>query len=86
MHHAYKCLAGRQAADHFLAKRFFLDPRDKIPHHRQGNIGLQERQADLAQHVLSIGFCEACLTPHGLDDTGETLGEIFKHDDGFALH
>jgi ABC-type uncharacterized transport system permease subunit len=79
MHHPHQRLAGRQAANHFLAKGFFFDAGDEIAHHRQGDIGFQERHADLAQHLGRVGFGQARLAFDGFDRFGQALSEIVKH-------
>jgi uncharacterized protein YfiM (DUF2279 family) len=61
---------GRERSHHFLAERFVLDPGNEVAHHRQGHVGLQQRHAHLAQHVLHIGFGDAGLASHFLDEAG----------------
>ena len=73
-------LPGREAGEHFLPHGFFFDAGDKIAHHGQGNVGLQQRHADFAQHVLHIAFGDTSLAADGFDQTGEFFGKGGSHD------
>ena len=68
-------LAGLQGAHHIGAQCFFLDAGNKVPYHRQGHIGLQQSHAHFTQHVLHIGFGDAGLAAHFLDEAGEFVGK-----------
>jgi hypothetical protein len=76
LHHADQRLARRQRGNHFLAQRLFFDAGDEFAHGRQGNVGLQQRHAHFAQHFGGVGFGQAGLAAHGLDDLGKALGQI----------
>jgi len=79
LHHAHQRLARRQAGHHVLAQCLFLHAGDEFPHHRQGDVGLQHGQAHFAQHFGGIGFGQASLAAHGLDDPRQALSEIVQH-------
>ena len=72
-------LPRRQRADHFLADRLVPDRGDEVLDDRQRDVGLEQREPDLAQRVLDVGVGEACLAAQLLDDAGEPLGEIVEH-------
>ena len=55
----HQCLSWCEAANYLLTDRLVLDPGDEIFHHRQRDIGLQQRDADLSQCVLDIGLRQA---------------------------
>jgi hypothetical protein len=55
-------LAGREATDDFLAKRFFPHIVDEILDYRQGDIGLEQRHPHFTQTVANIVFAEPTLT------------------------
>ena len=70
LHDAHENLARVQASDHFLAERLFLDAVREFTHDRQCDVGLQQRQPHLAEHLLRVFFRNAGLTPHGLHNFG----------------
>jgi hypothetical protein len=47
-------LARRDRAQHVLADRLFADLGDEGLDRRQGHVGLEQRQADLAQHLVDV--------------------------------
>ena len=56
-----------------------LDPRDERADHRQRDIGLQQRDADLARGGVDIGIGEPALAAQVGQRAGEALGEAVKH-------
>ena len=68
-----------ERAQHLLPQRFFLDAGDEVAHHGQGNVGLQQRHAHFAQHVGNVGFGDAGLAAHLLDESREFVGECGGH-------
>ena len=84
VHDADQRLPRVQAAHDVLAHRAFLDARDEITHHRQGDVGLEQSHADFTQHVLRIGLGQAGFPAHGLDRPRQTLSQIIEHDKCFA--
>jgi len=68
-------LSGRERADDLATERAGLDPGDEIAHHRQGDVGFEERHAHLAQHVLDVVFGDAGLATHRLDEPAEAIGQ-----------
>jgi hypothetical protein len=62
-----------------LAERLLLDGGDELAHHRQRNVRLQQRNADLAQHLLGVGFRQPRFAAHRLDDAGQSLGKAIEH-------
>jgi hypothetical protein len=69
-----------ERADHFFAQRFFFYLADEFAHGRQRHVGLEQRQAHLAQHLGGVRFGQSRLAAHGLDDFGEALGQVIQHD------
>ena len=82
MHDADQRLSRREAADHFRAHRLFLHCGDEILHHRQRHVGLEQRDAHLAQRFLDVGFGEARFAADRLDDAREAGGQVVEHGDG----
>jgi fused signal recognition particle receptor len=72
-------LAGREAADHFRAERLRAHRVDEVLHHRQRDVGLEQRDAHFAQRVLDVRFGEARFAADRLDDLRETSGERVQH-------
>ena len=59
MHHAHHGLTRRETAHHFLSHGFFANARDKVAHHRQCDVGFEQRHAHFAQRFADIVFGEA---------------------------
>jgi len=76
-----QCLSRAQRADHLLADGLFLDGRNQLLHHRQGDIGLKQRQPDLSQRIGDVGFGQARLALEGLHDARKALGQVVEHGD-----
>jgi hypothetical protein len=70
---------GLERAQHFLAQRLFLDAGNEVAHHGQGHVGFQQGHAHLAQHVLHVGFGDAGLAAHLLDEAREFVGKGGGH-------
>jgi hypothetical protein len=79
VHQTHQGLTGGERAHHLGAQRLFLDAGDEVAHHGQRDVGLQQRHAHFAQHVLHIAFGDARLTAHGLDQAAETIGKGGSH-------
>ena len=79
MHDPDERLARREAADDLLAERLLLHARDEILHHRQRDVGLEQRHAHLAQTLGDVGFGEPRFAAELLDDAREALGEVVEH-------
>ena len=79
VHDAHQRLARRQRAHHLLAERLVLDAGDEVAHHRQRHVGLEQRHAHLAQHVLHVVFGDAGLAAHRLDEARQAVGEGGGH-------
>ena len=76
---ADESLSGRERADHLGAECPLLDAGDEVAHHRQRDVGLEERHAHLAQHVLHVVFGDARLAAHRLDEPAQAVGEGGGH-------
>ena len=71
MHHADQRLARRQAADNFGAERGGTHRVDEVLHHRQRDVGFEQRDAHFAQRFLDVRLGKARLAANGLDDARE---------------
>jgi hypothetical protein len=69
VHDAHQRLAGVERARHFLAQRLVLHAGYEVAHHGQRHVRLEQRHSHFAQHVLHVGFGDAGLASHGLDQT-----------------
>ena len=78
LHHL---LAGRDAGQHFLADGAFADVGDEVLHHGQGDVGVQQGEADLAQGVGDVGLVQRAAAAQAVEDAGETAGKAFEHAD-----
>ena len=79
MHHADQGLPRREAADHFGAERLRAHGVDEVLHHRQRNIGFEQRDAHFAQRFLDIRLGQARFAAHLLHDAREACGQCLKH-------
>ncbi len=71
MHDADQRLSRRETADHLLAERSLAHLLNEMLHHRQRDVGFQQRDAHFAQRVLHVGFGEARFAADRLDDLRE---------------
>ena len=65
--------------DDLRAERFFLQRRDKIFHHRQRDIGLEQRDPHLAHRRIDIRFGQNTALFQLGEYIAEFIGEIGKH-------
>src|SRR5438270_9069329 len=72
-------LARRDAAQHFFAERLFFDPSDELLGDLEIHIGFQQREADLAQRVIDVGFADRAMTAEVLKDVLKLVAELRKH-------
>jgi hypothetical protein len=82
---AHQRLAGLERAQHLLAQRLFLHAGDEVAHHGQGHVGFEQGHAHLAQHVLHVGFGDAGLAAHLLDEAREFFGKGGGHVGGSRI-
>jgi len=73
-------LPGRQRGDDLLTQRLVLDAGNEVAHHGKRHVSLQQRHAHLTQHVLHVGFGDAGLAAHGLDQATESFSEVGCHE------
>ena len=79
VHDADQRLAGRERPGHLGAERALLDAGDEVAHDRQRDVGLEQRHAHFAQHVLHVLFGDAGLAAHRLDEATQAVGESGSH-------
>jgi len=72
-------LARRQAADDFRAECCGAHRFDEVLHHRQRDVGLEQRHAHFSQRFLDVRLGEARFAAHRLDDFRQTRGQGIKH-------
>jgi hypothetical protein len=72
-------LAGRKRAADLGAEGAVLDAGDEVAHHRQRDVGFEERHAHLAQHVLDVLVGDARRAAHRLDEPAQAIGEGRSH-------
>ncbi len=56
-----------------------LDRVDELLDHRQGDVRLEQRHADLPQRVADVLLGEAAAATQAIDDGGKTGGELVEH-------
>jgi len=71
VHYADEGLARGEAGGHLLPERLLLHPGDEVAHHRQRDVGFQQRHTHLAQRFLDVGIGETRFAADRLDDARE---------------
>jgi hypothetical protein len=85
MHDADDRLTWRQAADDFLSQRLVTNSSDKVTHHRQCNVGLEQGHAHFAQSILDVVFTDASFAAQRFEDTGKPRRQVIEHEWGGIL-
>ena len=73
------CWAGAQRLAQLLADAALADAGDEVLDHLEVDVGLEQRQADLAQHLVDVGFAEAAAAAEPGEDAVEPVGERVEH-------
>lgn len=72
-------LPGRDRAEHVRADRFLRDRVDEAAHHRQRDIGLEQRDTDLAHRLAYIRLGQRPAPAQAVEDSAEPIGQIVEH-------
>ena len=76
LHHL---LAGGDAVQHLLADGALADLGDEVLDHGQRHVGIQQREADLAQGVVHVGLAQRAAAAQAVEDAGEFSRKAFEH-------
>ena len=74
-------LAGRDAAQHFLAQRFFFDARDEILGDLKINIRFQQREPHLPHRIIDVRLADRAMPAQILEDVLKLIAELRKHNE-----
>ena len=66
-------LAGRDRADDFFADRAFAHLFGEILHRRQGDIGLQQRDANFAQRCVDVFLTQRAAPGESVENACQTF-------------
>ena len=69
------CWAGLSAWETSAPRARSLTAGDERPHHRQRDVGLQQRRTDLARGRVDVGIGEPALAAQLREGPGESVGE-----------
>src|SRR5262249_4635494 len=72
-------LCGAQALRNLRAIRAFLDASDARPHDAHVDVGLEQREADLARDVVDVLLGELAASAQPLEDSVEAVGQGIEH-------
>jgi len=72
-------LARRHRADDVLADRLLAHRGDKVAHHRQRDIGLQQRDADFTHRGGDIVLAERAAAAQPVENPAETIAKCVEH-------
>jgi len=84
LHHLEELLARGQRLQDLGAEGAGLDLVDEVLDHRQGDVGLQQRHAQLAGGGIDLVFGEAALAANGLEDAGKARRKVIEHGERLA--
>ena len=73
------CWPGSSACDRVAPTASVTDAGDHVAGDPDVDVGLEERRADLLQHLVDVGLGEATLAAHALDDAFEAIGQVLEH-------
>ena len=59
--------------------QLLADPPDEVPDDPQVDVGLQQRQPDLSQRLVDVGFAQPAAAAEAAEDGIETVGEALEH-------
>ena len=68
-----------QRAGHLRRQRALLDRRGELPHHGQGDVGLEQGGADLADGGVDVRLGQPALAAQSLEGRSEPVGEGGEH-------
>ena len=72
-------LAGRQALHDVATDGALLHPGQEGLHHRNVDIGFEQRQTDFAQGSVDVGLAETAFAAQTSEDVAEAIGESVEH-------
>src|SRR2546423_14109223 len=73
-------LAGRDAAQDFLAESLLFDPANEILRDLEIDVRFEQRQAHLPERVIDVGLADRPMTAKILEDVLKLVAELRKHD------
>src|ERR1043166_6993372 len=79
MHDADERLARRQRGQDVLTERFLAYLVGELPHHRQRDVGFEQRETNLAQSALDVVLGEPRFAAQRLYYAAEPLGQVVEH-------
>ena len=62
-----------------MADRALADAGDEILDHRQRDVGLEQRDPDVAQRRLDVGLAQGAAALEAVEHGAETTGQTFEH-------
>src|SRR6185312_6126756 len=72
-------LARRDRAQHLLADRLLGRAVDELAHDRQGDIGLEQGDADFAHRAAHVGLIERAAAAQAVEDAAQTIAQALEH-------
>ena len=70
--------AGDRLED-LLAERALAHRRNELADDLEVHVGLEQRDADIAQRVLEVRFADARATPEALEGRIQLVGQLLEH-------
>ena len=73
-------LAGRDGLQDLDADGAVADLGDEVAHHGQGDVGVQQREADFPQRLGDVHFVQRAPAAQAVEDAVELVGQSLEHD------
>ena len=78
-------LAGRQAVEHLVPDRPLADARHEVLDDLEVDVGLEQREADLAHGGVDVGFADPAATGQVAERLAEPIAQGVEHGPGTGL-
>ena len=78
-HDAEHGLVRREAPEHVLADRALAHPLQELLHHLEVDVGLEQRETDLAQRNVDVGRRERTAAPEGAEHALQPVTQRVEH-------
>src|SRR5450759_118430 len=80
VHDLHDLLRRREALHDLRTERALLDVGDELAHHLEVDVGLEQRQADLAHGSVDVLGAELAVALETLHDASQAVGECVEHE------
>ena len=79
VHDLHDLLRAGDRLEHALAEGALANGRDKLPDHFEIDVGLEQRDPDVAQSLVKIAFAHARTPAQALERAVQPVGKLLEH-------